>query len=178
MSKHKCNLGLIVSLLFMVLLFTACNDDEKKVENDKALVKNFFEIYFAQSSFTKEEWQTISDSLDKEALTLAVSELANKIDIPSKIKKKWKNILTDKVITSLIANRMYPNFTLKDNFKMHYDIENIEKTDEENKYKVKISISKNDYKKEEYILFGIIDLEDKRIIDYIDIGSFQNLLKQ
>lgn len=176
MSTKKRFLFIILGLLFSILLIVGVSFNFNK--ENKKLINNFFELYFEQMKYTKEQWLEIDENVQVSIVNIDnENDINNKTNYNEKIelkKTKYLSILSKKEWNRLIKERLIPNYNLKDLNNIDYKIEKIQKKDK-NTYEVDILFYniKNTLKNTSCIFTVVVEKENnKRKIDYVDFSDF------
>lgn len=176
MSTKKRFLFIILGLLFSILLIVGIFFNFNK--ENKKLINNFFELYFEQMKYTKEQWIEIDENMQVSIVKIDNENIINnKTNYNEKIelkKTKYLSMLSKKEWNRLIKERLIPNYNLKDLNNIDYKIEKIQKKDK-NIYEVDILFYniKNTHKNINCIFTVVIEEDNnKRKIDYVDFSDF------
>lgn len=177
MRKIKIISIVLVNLLVIILLTSCTNTNDE----DKEVIESFLNSYFEQFNYSEEDWENLIQKLDAEMIILGKDEIdlekLNNLDDDSWM-KAWEETLTAEEIERLVNNRLLPNLYLKEYKEVQYSIEEIKKINDSDSYSAKIKFTnvenKND-EKEIHILLDMVDTEQGRRIQYVDLGEFKNL---
>jgi hypothetical protein len=180
MRKIKIISIVLVNLLVIILLTSCTNTNDE----DKEVIESFLNSYFEQFNYTEEDWENLIQKLDAEMIILGKDEIdlekLNNLDNDSWM-KAWKETLTVEEIERLVQNRLLPNLYLKEYKEVKYSIEEIKKINDSDSYSAKIKFTnvenKND-EKEIHILLDMVDTEQGRRIQYVDLEEFKNLFEK
>jgi hypothetical protein len=180
MRKIKIISIVLVNLLVIILLTSCTNTNDE----DKEVIESFLNSYFEQFNYSEEDWENLIQKLDAEMLILGKDEIdlekLNNLDDDSWL-KAWEETLTAEEIERLVKNRLLPNLYLNEYKEVKYSIEEIKKTNDSGSYSAKIKFTnvenKND-EKEIHILLDMVDTEQGRRIQYVDLEEFKNLFQK
>jgi len=167
MRGMKNKLLLILIVLSLVLLIGCSNTKDNIPDEDEEIIENFFISYFEQLKYTDEEWETLIDLIQ-----------SNKLEEDLWL-TRWNDTLTERELKRLVNNRLLPNLYLREHQETEYKIEGIMPNGEDS-YSVNIvfkGIGKENEKRTINVLVNLIDTEQGRRIDYVDLMEFSLLFK-
>jgi len=178
---------ILVGLLILIFLTGCLNvENETNIQNeDKEVIETFFNSYFEQFAYSEEEWEYLVKYVESNANILT---LIDKIDSNNDEQildnddwiVQWKETLTEKEIKRLVSNRLLPNFCLREYSGTEYSIEKIEVADDADFYSINIqfkNIGYYDIDENINILLRMVDTEQGRRIDYIELEDFDSIFK-
>lgn len=167
MRGMKNKLLLILIVLSLVLLIGCSNTKDNIPDEDEEIIENFFISYFEQLKYTDEEWETLIDLIQ-----------SNKLEEDLWL-TRWNDTLTERELKRLVNNRLLPNLYLREYQETEYKIEGIMSNGEDS-YSVNIvfkGIGKENEKRTINVLVNLIDTDQGRRIDYVDLMEFNLIFK-
>lgn len=167
MRGMKNKLLLILIVLSLVLLIGCSNTKDNIPDEDEEIIENFFISYFEQLKYTDEEWETLIDLIQ-----------SNKLEEDLWL-TRWNDTLTERELKRLVNNRLLPNLYLREYQETEYKIEGIMPNGEDS-YSVNIvfkGIGKENEKRTINVLVNLIDTDQGRRIDYVDLMEFNLIFK-